>query len=183
MRFDGDYDESRRADIIARFAQLVDDYAAGAPASYTQVFAELMRTLLIDAMDMLVNDPQMSAADREYSRSLVNGVPVAAEYRHELLMSIDQDYRNTWLWDHVVDFQTANVDNDLTLQSIVRGRSNHSYFENDPDIADRSIYRAGWRELREGEEPPPPVLGKFAPAVTLTISPILRTHYVQPVMS
>lgn len=106
-----------------------------------------------------------STRDGYYQLYTMNadGVPISPEYRHEYLMSADEDYFNAWAYEFSQIYKpTVDASTRLT-NSMLRGRQNYTYRERDPAIVDRSLYRHMLRSLRENEVEPLEVVGKNSP--------------------
>lgn len=171
--FDRDFDATRRNAILTRRTALVSGTATQSQKDQ----------LLIDVLELLTDDPQMSADQREYNRALnVDGYPNNPEFRHEFLMGMDENYRAAWAYDHTQgltnDFSIEADEDPNKMAAVLRGRTNHPYREDDPDIVWRSLYRNGYRELEEGETPPPDPAGRYAPDVIAILPSIPRAEIV-----
>lgn len=170
-RYDVDFDAARRQAMRTARAALVAGTATQAQKDQ----------LLRDITELLIDDAQFTAEDREYSRSLnADGYPNAPEYRHEFLMNNDGDYRAAWAYDHWEPYQIEADAEPNKMDEVVRGRSLYPYRESDPEIVDRSLLRNGYRPLREGETMPGNVIGRYAPKLTAILPSIPRTETVTP---
>jgi hypothetical protein len=136
---------------------------------------EQLRVLMLDTLNLLLDDPQYTANDRQFSREIdpTTGKPREPEYAHEFMMQNDYDYFSTWAYDNSENFRTQVADDNLVMDSVARGREKHAYFETDPDIVDRSLLRNGLRERLEGEEWPAPVIGSNAPDAIISMPKIV----------
>jgi len=114
-------------------------------------------------MRLVLDDSQVSADGREYLRALnpVSGLPNTPEYRHELLMSEDRDYRAAWAHDNSQAYRDEAVIDPSMMVAVLRGRDLHTYREANADIVTRSLLRNGFRGLLTGESNPEPILGKY----------------------
>lgn len=162
-RYDVDFDYNRRLAMRTARAALL----AGT-ATQTQ-----KDQLLKDCVELLIDDPQFPAGDREYSRALnTDGYPNAPEYRHEFYVANDAGYRSAWAYDHSEDFRVEAAAEPNLMELVLQGRAEHTYREADPEIVDRSLLRNGFRDKREGETDPPRVMGAQAPQSTTILSSI-----------
>ncbi len=143
--------------------------AFNASAPGTAAFNTALKDVVAALLSMAIDEPQLTATDREYSRSLNSeGFPVYPEYRHEFLMGIDGDYYAAWAYEHSASFaESADMEPNL-WERVARGRVNFPYREENPEIVDRSLLRRGLREQRAGETFPTPVIAKYAPATRLS---------------
>lgn len=163
-----DYDATRRSSVISRRSAAL---AKTDNTAYANTDLDTLRKLVLDLAEVLIDDVQFDADDKEFSRAFdSNGVPNAAEWRHEFLMANDDEYRATWSWDHSDFYKDLIQDDHSSLQLVDYGRVKHTYFENDPDIVDRSLLRHALRDRLPGEQDPPPVLGAYAPDQTVNLS-------------
>lgn len=176
MNFDQDFTKAERDEIIARRKRL-RNRADG--VAYTTADLDDLRKGYLDLIRLGIDDSQLSADDREYSRSLNDaGVPNAPEYRHEFLMGSDNEYHVAWAYEFSESFRARADADPSTMQSVERSRASHAYFERDPEIVDRSLLRNGYRSPREGEGDPPPVVGRFAPRILAVLPSTTRSRVV-----
>jgi len=156
--FDGDLTDVERQDIISRVITLE---TRGNCVAYTTAHLDTLRQLLLKVTRLLIDDTQFTAEVREDRRSL-DELLQWKEYRHELLMAVDEEYMHAWLYDHSEEYrETADAEPHNMLR-VEAGRIEHTYREEDPYIVDPSLLRHFMRPLRQGENYPPSVIGKYA---------------------
>ena len=164
--FDIHYTESQRQALLNRW-----------DAINTTATTEQLRVLMHDVLDLMLNDTQYTADDRQFSRAIdtTTGKPREPEYAHEFLMQNDTDYFSAWAYQFSPDFRVYAETNSITMDAVNRGLTKYTYFESDADIVHRSLLRNGLREREEGEEWPTPVLGSAAPAAVISVPQIVVT--------
>lgn len=170
VSFDADFTSSERSTLLSRRLTLKNRVDGTA---WTAADIDILKKVILDLLELGLDYPELTAEDREYSRGLnADGIPNVPEYRHELLMDLDTDYRAAWRYEFDPRFADQLALDPFLMTAVEQGYARYSYIERDPDIVDRSLLRQGMRERREGELDPPPVLGRHAPKYTIVGMPI-----------
>lgn len=147
-------------------------------STYATADLDVLRKLVLDLAEVIIDDKGITADTKETNRAFTGEIPNKPEWRHEFLMKEDDTYFQAWAYTHAPNY-AASVGDDSSEKFLAdKGFINHPYLESDPNIVDRSLLRHGLRPPLEGEAMPPPVLGPYAPTVTIILEPIARTTSV-----
>lgn len=174
--YDIDFSNSQR-DALMTIRTAMQGRVSGASPTATDI--DRLYSAVLDLLVLQLDDPELNATDKEYSRSFnASGIPNAPEYRHEFLIAGDTDYVAAWRWDHDPAYPAIVEANPQLQRAVTAGQTKYSYRESDPDIVWRSLLRNSWRDPEEGEGQPPEVLGRRAPRLTAVLPSIPQAEIV-----